>query len=141
MLSEYEKNTWQSLIGPNLNRIKYFEEKIPKFQSPNAFFEPENFVRQQLDESVIVEYFNNNVCIKPIQTYYQNSIWRSPDKYFFLIWRRWTSVLFTTKYIFIIPIHRSKSIVKNYQLENQLQINENTISNITSWCTLMYHND
>lgn len=83
MLSEYEKNTWQSLIGPNLNRIKYFEEKIPKFQSPNAFFEPENFVRQQLDESVIVEYFNNNVCIKPIQTYYQNSIWRSPDKYFF----------------------------------------------------------
>lgn len=78
-----KKNTWQSLIGPNLNRIKYFEEKIPKFQSPNAFFEPENFVRQQLDESVIVEYFNNNVCIKPIQTYYQNSIWRSPDKYFF----------------------------------------------------------
>lgn len=79
----WKKNTWQSLIGPNLNRIKYFEEKIPKFQSPNAFFEPENFVRQQLNESVIVEYFNNNVCIKPIQTYYQNSIWRSPDKYFF----------------------------------------------------------
>lgn len=70
----WKKNTWQSLIGPNLNRIKYFEEKIPKFQSPKAFFEPENFVRQQLDVSVIVEYFNNNVCIKPIQTYYQNSI-------------------------------------------------------------------